>query len=100
MPGFIFNGEVPGCEVNHIKPLIPSIRISGAVLPFFPYAFMEWTGTTLLVYFYLNNKPMTNPRSYKYNIVKYSTLCVISVNSGNKETYVAIRQLWWICRSE
>jgi len=41
---------------------------------------------------------MTNPSSYKYNIMKYSALCVTSVNSGNKETYVAMRQLRWICR--
>jgi len=59
---------------------------------------MEWTGTTLLLYFYTNYTPMTNPSSYKYNIMKYSALCVTSVNSGNKETYVAMRQLRWICR--
>jgi len=41
---------------------------------------------------------MTNPRSYKDNIMKYSALCVTSVNSGNKGTYIAMRQLWWICR--
>ena len=31
----------------------------------------------------MNYTPMTNPRSYKYNIMKYSALCVTSVISGN-----------------